>query len=754
MSAAGRDIPCADPPSATDSGAGAAFSSARRSVTAAIWQRRWVVVSSVAIGLAAAIAYLLAATPIYQSSAKVYVEQSMPRLVANDPAAVMSGAQNYLWTQCELIRSRSILEPVANDPAIRSLVTFDAVHDVFGALRERVSAQVGRRDDLITISVRSEIREDAPRIANAIVVAFMRYHETTKRSTSRQLLEILQTQMTRIEDGLAKCRAAMLEFKTKNAGFALGSDRADPSLERLNRLSQALTETQLSTLSAQASHETAKAMMDDPVKARQLLETRQFKSDTAQLRAELRDLQQKLAGMSKNYLPGFPELSAIRASIQQLSDEMAEQDKRTIEAYVAELDARVQAARRNEQQIEALLNAQKSEVLKRNTVAAQYSDLQAEMERLDRARDEIYQGIKSLSMSEDVGALNVRSVEAAVPAAKAVSPDSGTTLGLALLLGGVVGAALAVLRDWMDQRLHSADEVKQVLGLPLLGVVPRIAGADAPGLRGMHVHHEPLSDVAEAYRTVRTAVYFGQAGNVPRTLLVTSPAPGDGKSTLAANLAIAMAQAGNRVLLLDADFRKPTQHSVFDIQTSGGLSSVLAGEAALSQVIQRTPIAGLSVLPCGPIPANPSEILNSQSFADLLDELAAKYDHVLLDSPPLLAVTDARILAASCDATVLALRAERSTRKGARDACDLLQSVGSRILGVVVNDVSRRHGLYGYYYTRDGRYGYGPARRRVSRTNAMPPMAAQPGNGSGGAASPLDPPAVRQAPPAGVETPA
>src|SRR5205823_3503020 len=153
--------------------------------------------------------------------------------------------------------------------------------------------------------------------------------------------------------------------------------------------------------------------------------------------------------------------------------------------------------------------------------------------------------------------------------------------------------------------------------------------------------------------------------------------------------------------------RKPMQHRIFDIQSKIGLSTVLAGESTLEQAIHHTPIPGLDVLPCGPIPANPSEILNSQTFADLLDELSRQYDHVLLDSPPVMPVTDARILAASCDATVLALRAEKTTRRGGTYARDVLRAVGSRILGVVVNDVPRRKGVYGYYYSDAYAYTYG-----------------------------------------------
>src|SRR5438874_4810908 len=209
-----------------------------------------------------------------------------------------------------------------------------------------------------------------------------------------------------------------------------------------------------------------------------------------------------------------------------------------------------------------------------------------------------------------------------MPSGVPVKPDKAAIMFYSLIIGSILGVGLAFAREYTDQRLRSADEIKMALGLPILGVVPHITKARTPSQRGMQLYIDPMSDVAEAYRTIRTAIYFGNPHGVAKTLLITSPSPGDGKTTLASNLAIAMAQAGNRILSLDADFRKPMQHKVFELQTRTGLSSVLAGEATLEEAIQDTPIAGLSVLPCGPIPANPSEILNSQTFADVLEELS------------------------------------------------------------------------------------------------------------------------------------
>jgi capsular exopolysaccharide synthesis family protein len=202
-------------------------------------------------------------------------------------------------------------------------------------------------------------------------------------------------------------------------------------------------------------------------------------------------------------------------------------------------------------------------------------------------------------------------------------------------------------------------------------------------------------------------VFFGAPKGEAKTILVTSPAPGDGKSTLVSNLAIAMAQAGQRTLVIDGDFRRPVQHKIFEIDEKRGLSGVLAGRHTIDDAIQPGPVKGLDVLACGPDVPNPSELLNSDAFAETLKNLSERYDRVIIDSPPVAPVADSQILGALCSVTLLVLRAEKSTRRLSQQARDALLSVGAHILGVVVNDVSPKRGHYGYYsgYSRYGGYG-------------------------------------------------
>jgi capsular exopolysaccharide synthesis family protein len=256
-----------------------------------------------------------------------------------------------------------------------------------------------------------------------------------------------------------------------------------------------------------------------------------------------------------------------------------------------------------------------------------------------------------------------------------------------LLIGLLLGCAVALVRDFTDQSLRSSEDIAQTLDAPILGAIPHIEGPANAMAVGRRVDLEPAGDVAETYRTIRTAVFFGTPDRESRTILVTSPDQREGRSTFASNLAIAMAQTGKRILLIDADFRNPIQHRIFDCRGAAGLSSVLTTGETLDRAIQSGGVPNLDVMTTGPVPSNPAEILNGQPFADMLEELSVRYDHVVIDSPPVSGVADARILAAISSVTILVLRATTSTRKAAAHARHALEAVGAQLLGVVVNDI-------------------------------------------------------------------
>jgi capsular exopolysaccharide synthesis family protein len=341
--------------------------------------------------------------------------------------------------------------------------------------------------------------------------------------------------------------------------------------------------------------------------------------------------------------------------------------------------------------------------------------MESELKRVERLCDLLADRIKEINVNEDTSnQVDVGILDVARPNYRPVRPEKPRILSIGFVLGLALGVGIAFLMDVMDQRINSVEEVVALLDAPVLGLVPHIEGKEPATIRGRTVALRPTSDVAEAYRTIRTAIYFGATTDI-RKLLVTSPAPGDGKTTSASNLAIAMAQAGRRVALIDCDFRRPTQHKTFQLTVTVGFADVFTSNAPIEKAIYPSGIEHLDIVPCGKIPSNPSEILNSHRFIEVLEGLVGKYDLLVIDSPPVAPVTDARILGAICDATMLVLRAEKSTRRISELARSHLVSVGAKIIGVMVNDVSRRRDRYGYYYgygygysNRYYQYGYGP----------------------------------------------
>ncbi|MHC4728896.1 MAG: tyrosine-protein kinase family protein, partial [Planctomycetota bacterium] len=399
-----------------------------------------------------------------------------------------------------------------------------------------------------------------------------------------------------------------------------------------------------------------------------------------------------------------PAVKSVQAKISMAKEQITELDKQFAESQLTIAQQQYATAQEKENQIRSYLEEQRKQALSLNEQISQYTLLQSELDQTKKLCDILDDRIKELNVTEDTGALNISILEVARPADKPSKPQKARIMGIALVIGLMLGGGLALLLSMLDHRLRSADEISAVLGVPVLGVIPSMSKKHSISERGLKVHQDSNSSVSEAYRTIRTSIFFGVPKGEATTILVTSPAPGDGKTTLVTNLAITMAQAGQKTIILDADFRRPMQHEIFKTDREKGLSSLIAGAVSMQEAINPTGIDGLDLLTCGSEVPNPSEMINSKQFSDILQSLSKKYDRVVIDSPPVMPVTDSQILSAICDVTVVVLRADKSSRRTSQQARDGLESVGAHLLGAVVNDVSRRNGHYGYYGY--GRYGY------------------------------------------------
>ncbi len=708
-----------------DATGGGAF---QRNALRAVWRRRWVVAACLIAG--GILGYLKYATtePVYEGRARILISQSGPKLVQQDFAgSLAAGGAAWLRTQCDVIRSPVVLNQVAESPAMRNLPMFrndpKLAANIGGYLAASTFASTIQPSEIVYVAVRGPDADGVASLANQVVEAYKNFNDKLKQESVSEVLRVLRDKKDENDLNLRTLVSERLAFQRANATLSFNRSERNPVLERVAALSSALTQARLDLVRTTAERESVKSMLSDPSRVRQLLASPQYRGEGYMMRRELRDMQNALEALSSTYLPGSDRVTAQLQRLDRIKSEIQAEERASAEAVMADISRRMEAYEQQVEQYNRWLNDEQAIVLTVNTKQAEFDRIAAEISRLEKYGDQLNDQMKSIGLAESAGAMNVYVVEQASTNRAPVEPNLLKLIFIGCAAGLLLGAGLGLLLEFTDQRMRSAEEIKAVVGLPIMGVVPHIVQARTQSARGLMVHHDPMSDVAEAYRTVRTAVSFSVPGASIKTLLITSPAPGDGKTTLSSNLACAIAQAGSRVVLLDCDFRKPTLHRVFELKPEVGMSSVLAGDASIAAATQQSSVPGLSIICCGPIPANPSEILNSQGFLDLLEDLGKSYDIVLIDSPPVLPVTDARVLAASCDAVLIALRAEKTTRSAAVSARDQLSSVGGRLLGVVVNDVSRRKGIYSHYYADEGRYAYyhyGPRRAIRSNANGAP----------------------------------
>jgi succinoglycan biosynthesis transport protein ExoP len=678
-----------------------------------LWRNRWILLLCVLATLGAGAVYIQTATPIYTSTAKLWLVYTGIRINPYELSA-RPQTDKYLLTQAERIKSRPVLASALAALLPRKLRTFADAEVPDAHLQRNLAVEVGKKEEIISISFRCAYPAEAAEIVNKIVDTYMTSQSEDEQKDSAKMLRILQEEMKRARQELGQKQTELTEFQVSRMPLSLGSDQGGGVMQRYLELQTMYTQAQRAAIDANSFCRQVQALAGDAGALRQYLQGRgnlnayvSGDQEKAPLEAKAFELELQQENFLDTVTAAHPRIVDLKTGMERIEARLQELNGRFTQAALAAAARQYAEAKDYEGQLAALCEQQQEQVVKVNAEVAQYQRLRSEVDRLTSyvdALDEQLRAVRKIE-GEDVGQLRMATLEPALPPEVPSAPQKSRAMAMALVLGLLLGGGIAVARDWMDQTLRSAEEVSSLLGLPVLGVVPAMARQHRMQERGLKVLLQPESHEAEAFRTVRTALFFGTPTDHARTMLVTSPTAGDGKSTLVSNLGIAIARAGQRTLILDADFRKPTQHAIFELDhPQRCLSNVFAGRLKLGAAIQPTSVKGLHLLTCGQGVPHPAEVLNSRQFALLLRRLAEAYDRILIDAPPVTVVTDAQIIGALCDATVLVLRADKSTRRAARGAIDALQSVGAHVLGVVVNEVRKNGDRYGHYYGR--RYGY------------------------------------------------
>jgi capsular exopolysaccharide synthesis family protein len=715
------------------------------SILEVVWHHRWTMLLLTGLALAAGGLYLRQATPWYMSTSRIYVEQTGPQVFERDTGGTITRWDNYLYTQAERLRSTEILSAALQSPALADRALLAGAANPIVALRRHLTVDVGKKDEIINVSFMSPDPNKAALVVNEIVQTYIADHEARNRNTVTGVVKILREERAKRGDELLAKLGKMVAFKQGNEGLAFGTDQdSNIIVRRLERLSEALTEAQLATIESRSFHEAARKMANDPAGLRQLAQVQRAgtvyvltEDEAVALRAELKRVERDRADSLLELKADHPAIAALNAEVERLRKQLAEKDQEFARGQLAVAEQHYLSAQEKEEELQKHFEAQRQEAIRLNDQLSQFTILQSDYEQTKKLCDLLDNSIQRLDVTTEVGTLNIGILDAAEPPLQPAKPDKAKVMGLALFVGLLSGTGLSLVRQWKDQRLRSAREISSLLGLPVLGAVPAMsAPKQTPAIRGQKVRISPESREAEAFRMVRTGLFFGAPKDQAKTVLVTSPTAGEGKSTILANLGIAIAQAGQKVLIVDADFREPMQHRIFNLDRSAkGLSAVLAGTMTLEDAIERTGMEKLSLLTCGPEVPNPAELLHHDSFARVVGDLGDRYDRILIDSPPVLAVTDALILSALSDVTILVLRAEYSTRPTSVQALESLANVGAKVLGVVLNDVPQHGNRYGYYGDHARLFLHGAKRSGARRAPKSQPQETIPDFLQGGTAA-------------------
>ena len=675
--------------------------------------------------------------PVYIAKATIEIDRENNNILpfqGTDPYDSMMDLDNYIETQAKVLTSETLALQTIRNTGLAANPEFSAggipsEAIATGSLANQkrppeVAAFLGSlsvkripSSRLMEVSYESTDPVLAARILNAHLENYKAQNIQSRYEATLEATRFLTSQLNELKLTVKQSEDARINYERQNQIWSV-DDKSNITTQRLADLDKQLTDAQGETLKKQALYEYAKAGDIDAV---------------PEIRADplLQDLQKKRADLAVQYTealnqygPNFPKVQRLQAQMKEVDDQIA----RESEGIVLQLESDYREAKQREGLIRQALELQKAETNNMAEKMVQYNILKRESEADKSLYDGLLTKLKEAGISEGLKSSNLRVVDPAMIPSFPARPAKARNIALAFLVGLVGGIGLALLREYLDNTVKTPDDIETLTRLPSLAVVPAFGDSAGRNRRmGMFgggsangnekrielvAQHLPKSQMSEAFRALRTALLLSQPDHPPQVILVTSALPREGKTTAAANLAVTLAQLGDKTVLVDADLRKPGVGRLLNLGTGkyAGLSSYLAGVSTLDLVTVPHPaIPNLAAIPTGPLPPNPADLLSSHKLADAIAELRTKYKFVVIDSPPIMAATDAVILSVQADGVLLVVRSGETPKEAFTRTCDLLTSVKSRLLGVVLNavDASAPDYYYSYRYYPYS-YGYGP----------------------------------------------
>ena len=675
--------------------------------------------------------------PVYDAAARVEIDkesQNMTPFADSNSFGEYEDSENYIETQTKILQSETLALMTIKSLALARYPEFGGtsatttIRDgaiaqrpaILGAFLGRLSVKRVPNSRLIEVQFEAEDPQLAATVVNAHLQNFVEQNFRSKYDATTQASNWLSAELEELRIKVEKSEDSRIAYERQNQIWQI-DEKQDITTQKLADLSKAVTDAQTDAAQKEALYRMA---ISGNVDALPAARTNDVISGLVKRKS---DLEEQYAEALDQYGPNFPKVLRLAAQEKEVDDNLANARKVMVASVGIEFDT----AKSRVELLQEALDKQKAEANDLAEKLVQYHILQHDAESNKQLYDGLLQKLKEAGITAGLRSSNIRVVDPALVPASPSRPQKARNILLAVLVGLVGGIGLALFREYLDNTVKSPDDIEALTGLPSLAVVPSLPGLPSTQSRLSRLAREaapqsasgprvellsyiqPKSQISEAFRALRTSLLLSQADHPPQVILVTSALPREGKTTAAVNLAVTLAQLGDRTLLMDSDLRKPGIRRALNL-TGGkevGLSSYLAGVSTLDEALIPHPtINNLVALTTGPVPPSPADLLSSHRMREAIADFRHRFKFVVIDSPPVMAATDAVILSALTDGVLLVVRSGETPKEAFTRTRDLLAAVKCRLLGVVLNavDSSAPDYYYSYrYYPYAYGYGYG-----------------------------------------------
>lgn len=670
-------------------------------------RRKWMIVSFFAVTVSLITWMTFKQIPIYRASSTVIVEVASPDILAVKDVIKLGETNYYAYkayieTQQEIIKSRRIAHQVIKNLGLKNKEEFIKAKDPVDTLLKKLKVELVKDTRILRINVEDENPKEASRITNEFARVYVNSNISLKIQASTDAEGWLKKEVEQQKAKVREAEIGLQDYKEKNDIVSV--------VNKENIINDTLTKLNANYLDAQKKRIQAEIAYKSLTDVKGELKLENLPNQLADneiftsLKKEYMSQQALLVEYEKVYKNKHPKMIKLLENISYIESRI----KNEIGAIKTDVESEYEKAKEEEANLKNTLNDKKKESLELERRIIGYNALKRELETNERMLDIVLNRLKETSISNQMQTNNVRVQDLAEIPKKPIRPKKQLNIMFSIILGMVGGIGLALFREYMDITIKDSNDIETLIQLPVLGAVPKIR-QDGKNIKNKIdvdrvVEKDSLCLASESYRSIRTNLLFSlnNTGSSAKSMVITSSVPREGKTISAINLAIMMSNSGERVLLVDADMRRPRVHTVFNMDNHRGFSNYLAGETDFDKIIRNSGIDNLSIITTGNISHKPAELISSKNTRLFLEKASASFSKIIFDAPPIALVTDAAVLAALTDGVVLIAEANRTTKGLLNNSKELLHKAGANIIGVVLNNISLTRN--GYYYPQ---YYYG-----------------------------------------------